>query len=189
MIMLLVILVGTAISAAALYLNIHRPLDTNYNSIISIITDIKESLVIKTLKINLVFVLLITAGVGFLSLLYTHRIAGPLVRIKSSAKAITEGRLDTVIKLRQKDAISSFAETINKMTESYRIRTAELTSAVQDLKTTLAEHQLLISEGKETETTLMKINDTDIRIQELLAHINFIKKDPKDREFEDSSEA
>jgi len=186
--LLLVILVGTAISAAALYFNIHRPLNTHYSAIITIITDIKESLIIRTLKINLVFIFLIAAGVGLLSLLYTHRIAGPLFRIKTSAKAIAEGRLDTVIKLRQKDAISSFADTINEMTGSYSNRVSGLTNELQDLKATLAEYQSLINEGKENETTLKKINDIDKRIKELLNDINFDKKVSEASAFDGSSE-
>ncbi len=188
LIMLLVILVGTAISAAALYFNIHQPLTTHYSAVISIITDIKDSLMIRTLKINLVFILLITAGVGILTLLYTHRISGPLFRIKTSAKALAEGRLNTVIKLRQKDAISSFADSINRMTASYNNRVLQLTNELQDLKTTLKEHQSILIEGKETETTLKKISDIDKRIQEVLGDIHFINTDSRGHGFDQSIE-
>ena len=179
--LLLVILVGTAISTATLYFNIHEPLDTHYSAVISIITDIKESLIIRTLKINLSFVVLIAAGVGLLSLLYTHRIAGPLFRIKACAKTIAEGRLDTVIKLRQKDAISSFAEAINRMTGSYSNRAEGLTSELQDLKRALAEYQSSANEGKESETAVKRINEIDKKIQELLESIHFDKSDPDAR--------
>lgn len=171
LLMLLVVLAGTAISAATLYFNIQRPLNMQYGAIISTVTDLKETLLLRSLKINLGFVLLIAAGVGLLTLLYTHRIAGPLFRIRASAKAIAEGRLDTEIRLRQNDAIGSFADTINKMTESYGDRVAGLTSEIEDLKATLEAHQMLINEGKDSEATLKKLHDIDSRIQELLQGI------------------
>lgn len=73
---------GTLISAAVLYVDIYQPLNTHYGAIISIVSGLKESLIAKTLKINLIFYIFISAGIGILSVLYSHRVAGPLHRIK-----------------------------------------------------------------------------------------------------------
>jgi len=175
LIMILVVLAGTAISAATLYFNIQMPLNMKYGAVISTISDLKETLLLRSLKINLGFVLLTAAGVGLLTLLYSHRIAGPLFRIKACAKAITEGRLDTKIRLRQHDAIGSFADTINAMTHSYQDRASELAGVIQDLKNSIETHQASIHKGSDTETTLENVLDIDSKVHELLQHIKLDK--------------
>lgn len=166
--LLFIIFFGTAVYAVVFYLNIHKPLDTHYSAIITILTDIRESLVVKTFSIGAAFFILTAVGAGLLSLLYTHRIAGPLFRVRQSAKSIAEGRLDTVIKLRNKDAINAFAEAINRMTGSYGHKVTVLTHEIKELKEALAEIGTLIENNEETKTVLEKIHTSDKRIKEII---------------------
>jgi nitrogen fixation/metabolism regulation signal transduction histidine kinase len=163
-----VFIIGTVLSTIYLYLDIYRPLNTHYSAILSIITEIKETLIIKTLSINAFFYLLISAGIAILGILYTHRIAGPLHRIKLYAKMIGEGRLDTEIKFRHKDAIHSFGESFNDMTKSYSDRVTVLTSEIQQFKDAIAEIKSLTEDGKDTEFAMKKVLEQDSRIRNLL---------------------
>ena len=166
-----VFIIGTALSTIYLYLDIYRPLNTHYSAILSIVTEIKETLIIKTLKINAFFYLLISAGIVILGILYTHRIAGPLHRIKLYAKMVGEGRFDTDMKFRRKDAIHSFGKSFNNMTKSFRERTTNLNSEIQQLKDAVTELKSLTEEGKDTEFALKKVIDTDNRVKKLLSTI------------------
>ena len=163
-----VFLFGTAISSIYLYLDLYRPLTTHYSAILSILTEIKESLIINTIKINAFFYLMVFLGIVILGIIYTHRIAGPLHRIKLYAKYISEGRLDTSIKFRRKDAIHKFAESLNEMINSYSNRITAIDSDIQQLKEAITELKSLTEKGENKEVALKKAIDMDSRIKNLL---------------------
>lgn len=169
--LLLVLLLSTAVSAIVFHLNIHRPLNTHYSAILSILSDLKETLLIKTLKISTLFSFLAAIGLLFISILYTHRIAGPLHRIKSAAKAIGKGNLDTKIQLRSKDAIHHFAKSLNSMTESYRDRIRALSGSLDQLRDSITEIKSLTDHNKEMDSTLEKISDKNIEIHSYIDSI------------------
>jgi methyl-accepting chemotaxis protein len=111
---------------------------------------------------------MIFAGIVILGILYTHKIAGPLHRIRGFARSIGEGRLDGDIKLRQKDVIHPFAESLNKMTRSYNDRVALLISEIEELKSAIKELKSRTEKGENTEITVKKILEIDGRIKNLL---------------------
>lgn len=168
LLLICVFIIGTTVSAIYLYLDIYRSLDTHYSAILSIITEIKETLIIRTIKINAFFFLLISAGIVILGILYTHRIAGPLYRIKLYAKMVGEGRLDSDVKFRRKDVIHSFGESFNDMTKSYSDRLTVLISEIQQFKDAIAELKSLTEEGEDTEIAMEKVLEHDSRIKKLL---------------------
>lgn len=167
-----IFVIGIAVSAIFLYLDIYKPLDTHYGAILSIISEIKDTLIMRTLKISGIFSFLVLIGLLVLVIFYTHRIAGPLQRIKVSAKAISEGRLGTKIKFRRKDVIHPFAECMNEMTDTYRERVKTLTSEIRELKHTVTELKAKTESGKDTETELKKVLDKENQIERLLNNIN-----------------
>lgn len=169
--LLLVLLLSTTVSSLVLHLNIHRPLNTHYSEILSILSDLKETLLIKTLAISALFSFLAAIGLLFISIIYTHKIAGPLHRIKSAAKGIGEGNLETKIKLRRKDAIHHFAESLNSMTESYRDRISVLSGSLDQLKDAVTEFRSLSAEGRETDSVSKNISKKNIEIHSLIDNI------------------
>lgn len=168
LLLICIFIIGTTASAIYLYLDIYRSLDTHYSAILLVLTEIKETLIIKTIEINAFFCLLISAGIVILGILYTHRIAGPLYRIKLHAKIIGEGRLDADIKFRHKDTIHSFGESFNDMTKSYSDRVTVLISEIHQFKDAIAELKSLTEKGKDTEIAMKKVLEQDSRIKKLL---------------------
>jgi methyl-accepting chemotaxis protein len=57
---------------------------------------------------------------GAVSIFITHKIAGPLYRLKKSISEITEGNLDVKIKLRKRDDLKDLAEHVNMLAEELR---------------------------------------------------------------------
>jgi methyl-accepting chemotaxis protein len=166
-----VFFIGTVVSSIYLYLDIYRPLDTHYSAILSIITEIKETLIIRSIKISAFFYILILAGIIILGVLYTHRIAGPLHRVKLFVRSIGEGKQVAEIKFRQRDAINSFAESLNKVAKSYGDRTNLLISEIEQLKIAVAEIKSLTEKGEDTEVAIQKALEIDSRIKKLLGTI------------------
>ena len=163
-----IVFIGTAISTLLLYLDTYKTLDTHYSAILSIVTEIKQTLIIKTIKINVFFYLLTVIGITVLAILYSHRISGPLYRIKLYAKMLSGGRFDTAIKFRHKDAIHSLAEVLNKMSKNYNDKTSMITTEIQRLKDAVTELDSIKEKKEAVETSLKKVTEIDSRIKQLL---------------------
>lgn len=166
-----IVFIGTAASAIILYLDTYKTLDTHYSAILSIVTEIKQTLIIKTIKINVFFYLLTVIGITVLAILYSHRISGPLYRIKLYAKMLSGCRFDTAIKFRHKDAIHSLAEVLNKMSKNYNDKTSVITTEIQQLKDAVTELKSLTEKGEDTEIVMKKVLEQDSRIKNLLSAI------------------
>lgn len=81
---------------------------------------------------------------------------------------VGEGRLDSDIKFRYKDAIHSFGKSFNDMTKSYSDRVTVLISEIQQFKDAIAELKSLTEKGKDTEIAMKKVLEQDNRIKKLL---------------------
>ena len=57
---------------------------------------------------------------GALSIYITHKIAGPLYRLKKSLYMIKEGNLDLKVKLRKGDDLKDLAEHVNTLVDTFR---------------------------------------------------------------------
>jgi methyl-accepting chemotaxis protein len=166
-----VFILFTVSSAAYLYLDIYRPLGTHYSAIVTIISGLHETLAEKTLKINAFSFLLIFAGIMILGILYTHRIVGPLQRVRMFARLVAGGKMNAEMTFRKKDAIQPFKDSFNKMTAEHSNRLTAINSEVRELKESLAVLKSLAGEGKDADSEMKKILDRDERIRKLLNEI------------------
>jgi len=171
LLILLVFIVFSSVSGLFLYFNTYRSLDTNYSASISIISEIKEDLLSRTITISALFYLFILIGIVLLAVLYTHRIAGPLQRIKLFAGSVRRGDLSTALKFRKKDAVHSFGDSLNRMTESWQGRIRSLTSYIEQLENAVKECRSLAENEKERAAVLGKISSIDKEIKKLLEEI------------------
>jgi methyl-accepting chemotaxis protein len=63
----------------------------------------------------LITLALITLATIVVTLLISHKIAGPLFRFQKELKQIGEGNLTQIISLRDKDQITAIADSLNQM--------------------------------------------------------------------------
>ena len=166
--MLGVFIVFTVLSALYIYFELNRPLSTHYSAIVSILSDIHETLIIKTIKINAVFFLLIFAGVLMLGIFYTHRIVGPLERVKICSRSVARGDLESKIIFRKKDMIHSFGDTFNEMTEYYSDKVMAVDSEMRQMEKILTDLKSLIEEGSATEEDMQGAFEANEKIRGLL---------------------
>ncbi len=169
--LLSVFVLFSASSAVYLYLDIYTPLSSHYSAVVSIVSDIHDTLIIKTIKINIIFFIFITAGVLILGILYSHRVCGPLIRVRIFAKAVSEGKLDTRISFREKDAIQTFADTFNDMVETHSNMVRKLRAETKELKETVRGLQVTSEEGKDIGSGMEKISNIDKNIRDILNKI------------------
>jgi len=105
------VLVGTLFYVAA-----NKNLEEDY---------FKAHLVLKTTMDNLLPILIAVNGIAlilaaFLIVRFTHRIAGPVYRLRKMAPRIAEGDLSRELKFRQSDEAKEIAEAVNQIINGLR---------------------------------------------------------------------
>jgi len=77
------------------------------------------------------------AAMAVMTLLVSHRIAGPLYRFKKEVEQIKSGDLTPQFKIRGQDQLQVLAVSLSEMTESLRARHIDLMGRVAKLKVSL----------------------------------------------------
>jgi len=165
-----IFIIFTVLSGIYLYVNMYRPLGSDYSASVSAISELKDTLLAKSIKIYAFFFIFILSGTIALGVLYTHRIAGPMYRIKLFARTVAEGNLDESIHFRKKDVIHSLAYTLNKMSERFRERISDLDSDLNDLENAINELKSSESE-RETESIVNRMSTMNDKIKNSLKEI------------------
>ncbi len=155
------------ISALVVYKNSQVSLGPHYGAAHVIVTSVKESLIIITVKINLIFYLLTAIGVAILGILYSHRVAGPLVQVKQYAEKLGEGRFDERIRFRKKDAIHYLASEFNEMAKGCQERTGILASELNKLEEDLLLLNSMPDKSEEKIELIKKIRKVDVEIRDM----------------------
>ncbi len=113
MVVLAVAVASSLISTALLYTNMYRP-DLPQQSLISSLIAVATTLLIELLlAIPIVF---------FLGIRQSHRVVGPMNRLRRILEAIGAGDFSQRIILRQGDALEDLAKSVNQMAEALQKR-------------------------------------------------------------------
>jgi methyl-accepting chemotaxis protein len=137
LIILGITLIFTLFSSIILYTTLDIPLSPHYGALFTNVGQLKESLIFTTVKVNILFFLFIAVGVVVLGILYSHRIAGPLYRVTQYAKSINQGKFDSRIRFRKKDAIHDLATALNQTVEGYQNKAKTFVSRLEEIVDTL----------------------------------------------------
>lgn len=114
MVVLAVAIVSSLFSTGLIWFNMYRPeLDSQVPLIASMVAVASTLLIELLLSIPIVF---------YLGIRQSHRVVGPVNRIKRLLEAISNGDFSQRITLRQGDALEDLAKSINQMTESLQQR-------------------------------------------------------------------
>ena len=114
MVVLSVAVISLAVSSVLLWGHLYRPDMTSQTPLIASLLAIATMMLVELLvAIPLVF---------FLSLRQSHRIVGPMNRIKRTLQAIGNGDFSQRIVLRKGDALEDLAKEINQMTQELHQR-------------------------------------------------------------------
>jgi methyl-accepting chemotaxis protein len=111
----LVLLIGIIISTGLLFLFSKNTLTSSFDQSKLVIKNTAFAILPSVLLSNLITLALITLATIVVTLLISHKIAGPLFRFQKELTQIGEGNLTQVISLRKKDQITSIADNLNQM--------------------------------------------------------------------------
>ena len=108
-----IIISGAVLTGVFLYFSLYREPGSSYAESYGIISALRKDLFYKSAYLYIVTLLFIITGVTIISLLSSHRVAGPLHRLGVFARKVSSGDLTEAVKLRQKDEISPLADDMN----------------------------------------------------------------------------
>ncbi len=99
-----------------------------------------------------------------LTLYDSHRIGGPLYRFKANLRAIGEGDLTLVTRLRERDELQPLTEAMNEMTRNLRTQVGKIRSAQEDLHAALTKAR----GGVQGEGNLRQLEEAEARLRAAL---------------------
>ncbi len=145
---------GLALTGAVLYFFLSQPTGPSYGETFRSLASIRQQLLSLSLGIYLLVSLLILAGIAIISLLYSHRIVGPLYRLGVIARAVRNGDLRQQARLRKNDTVTPLADELNAFCGQYRDTIATLQKKTAELSEIAAT--LCASEDQERSTELKR---------------------------------
>lgn len=127
---------GLVLTGIILYFTGQQPLGPSYQESFARLAQLKQEMLVKSIITYFSLTVLILVGVIFITVLYSHRVVGPMVSLKRTIQEIEDGDLSRPARLREKDAIQPMAEALNGMREAYKQRlelSAQQCAAMQEL--------------------------------------------------------
>ncbi len=168
------IVCGAALlSAFFFYVAIERQLGETYARKIQTLSIYKFEVVRQSLIIFAGFAFIALAGIVTFAVVYTHRIAGPLFRIRVVAKDLAAGNFDRVTRFRKNDAIHPLAESMNQFASEQGKRSDSLRDCIDQMRDGAGELRELIRKG-DTEMTAaarLKVAKKTEELNKILAGI------------------
>ena len=113
-------LLGGAAVVALLYLSLSKSLGDSYGSAIYTIYELKINVLplIFASFYSILILGLVTAAIAVISVLFSHKIAGPMFRMEKNLEAIASGDLTVATRFRGQDQLTSLADELNAMVRS-----------------------------------------------------------------------
>jgi methyl-accepting chemotaxis protein len=129
-----IILAGAIFTGLFLYFSLYREPGASYAESYVIISALRRELFVKSAYLYMTTSFFIIIGITIISLLYSHRVAGPLYRFGIFARKVASGDLTDAVKLRQKDAIYPIADDLNGFVSRYKEIIEQLEMKTREVK-------------------------------------------------------
>lgn len=170
-------LLGGAAVLILLYLTLSRSLGPSYGSAIYTIHDLKIRILPLIFASSYsIFMLAITTGaIAIISVLFSHRIAGPLYRIEKNLESIASGDLTVNTRFRGMDQLNVLANDLNEMVRSLNHTSRSVMDALEEVRAAEDRLRALLDMDTSTEADI-KAAIEDLRqgvaeINRALSHI------------------
>jgi len=163
---MLVVLIGLLLTILMLHFSFYKEHGNSYAESYKLFSNLKNELLRKSVFIYLSSSLLIVVGVAVISLLYSHRVAGPLYRLEMFARRVASGDLTQIVRLRQSDVIHPMADDLNSIVSSLKETVAEIESGTEELKEAAAG--LHADSGKDFADALESMSEKTEEIKDIL---------------------
>jgi len=151
---------GLILTGIMLYFSAHQPLGPSYLESFTRLSQLKQEMFFKSIAIYSTLMILVTTGVVFITITYSHRVVGPLVGLKRIIAAMSKGDLTKPAILRSNDAIKPVADSLNDCMGTYRTILANIAIKTEEMRNiqndTGLEDKLIAHKEKAKEISYLK---------------------------------
>ncbi len=138
----LVVLMGAMISTGLLFFLSSGTLTSSFQHSRLVIKSTSQAILPVVLYTNLITLGLITLASIVVTLLVSHKLAGPIFRFEKDLQEIESGNLTKRIILRKDDQFIDLAESMNKMTDSLHSKVTDIRTRVAQLIKSAAQEEI-----------------------------------------------
>ena len=136
----MLLLAGVVVSTGLLFFFSPDSLTSSYQSSGLEIKHTNIAILPSVIVTNLITLGLITLGVIMVTLLVSHKIAGPLFRFEKELDAVAEGDLTKRIVLRQKDQGKDMADSLNRMISGFHDKVSDIRKDLDAVRESALQH-------------------------------------------------
>ncbi len=135
----LLILLGNILATALVLVFLKGNLTSMFHNSSLVITDTAYFFLPAVLYTNLITIVIISLSVIVITLLVSHKIAGPLFRLETDITVIAKGDLTHTVHLRKGDQFRELAVDINQMTDRLNAKIVKIQIGVERIMASAAE--------------------------------------------------
>jgi len=129
----LLILAGVIVSSILLFYFSQDTLTSSFQQSRLVIENTSTAMLPALIYTSLITLGLISLATIIVTLFVSHKIAGPLFRLEKELQEIGAGDLTKNVRLREKDQLTTMAETLNQMTHSLHDNIFEIQKMIKEL--------------------------------------------------------
>lgn len=129
----MVLLTGIIISIGLLFLFSKNTLTSSFEQSRLVIKNTASAILPSVFLSHLIALVLITLLTIVVTLLVSHKLAGPLFRFQKELKEIGDGDLSKVVKIRKKDQVKAIADSLNQMRASLQKKILDIKEEVEQI--------------------------------------------------------
>lgn len=156
----LVFIAGLILTSVVLYMAVSQPIGPNYGEGFRMLAQLQQDLFAKSVIIYAITVFIIICGIIFITLIYSHRVAGPVFRLTCFVGTLFSGDFRSDVHIREKDVIHPLANEMNSMVEQYR---NTLITLQEEIKT-LDRYTAQIADGRDEDVVWDEIEESSGKI-------------------------
>lgn len=160
----LIFIAGLLITAGIFFLLMRQSIGPNYGEGFRLLAQLNRDIFSKSLVIYGSTVLVALGCIAVSIMLYSHRVAGPVYRLRIFAGRIAAGEVSARVTLRQTDVVHPLAVEMNRLSGSFR---QTLTAVMQEMET-LEKQADHLEKNQDRRAALNEIRDGAGRISSLI---------------------
>ncbi len=154
---------GLIATAAIFYVMMQQPIGPTYGAGFKMLAALQQDIFYKSILIYASTVLLVIICIIVITLLYSHRVAGPVYRLTLFARQLRDGNFQSGVNLRRSDVVQPLAGEMNLMSEKFHRTLNDINWKIDELE------QLTDKVGKDEKEKLAKIEERAEKIANIIS--------------------
>lgn len=146
-------------------------LDIHYSEVLLRLVDLKESLFIKSLFVNILFFIIPSLLFAAALVYYSHRVAGPMYRTREYMKRRSTGPVSHALQFRSDDVLHTLSAAVNEVQDLEKVRNEEICANYERMEQALAKAEAALARNGSIDDLLEEVRGPGAANKELLQRV------------------